>query len=53
MNLSGEDPSEPLFGGKTLATGGATLIIGAYEDEGVYNVSIWLEHQKCGRGRCY
>jgi len=54
LNLEREDPDEPLFGGKTVATGGITLIIGAYRDaDGLSKVSIRLEHQKCGRGRCY
>lgn len=55
MSLERRDPDEPLFGGRTVATGGITLIIGAYKDnaDGLYKVSIQLEHQKCGRGRCY
>jgi len=61
LTFEREDPDELradrreglVFGGKTLSTGGITLIIGAYEDEGVHRVSISLEHQKCGKGRCY
>jgi len=52
LNLEGADES-PIFGRKRLATGGITLIIGWYEEEGVHRVSIWLEHQPCGRGRCH
>jgi hypothetical protein len=57
MNLELDDPDDPLFGGKMVATGGITLIIGSYKDishgPGLYKVSVRLEHQKCGRGRCY
>ena len=52
LNLEGADES-PIFGRKRLTTGGATLIIGWYKDESGHRVSIWLEHQPCGRGRCY
>jgi hypothetical protein len=53
LNLGRHEPDKPLFGGKALSTGGATLIIGTYKADSAYKVSIRLEDQKCGRGRCY
>ena len=54
LNLEGNDES-PVFGRKRIATGGITLIIGWYKEKanGRYQVSISLEHQPCGRGRCF
>jgi hypothetical protein len=52
MNVTDEELGEPIFGAKTLATGGATLILGAYQAGNSYEVSIGLEHRPCSNERC-
>jgi hypothetical protein len=52
MSRKPEFPGTPIYGAKTLATGGATVAIGRYEDEGVHKVSIQLEHMPCPKERC-
>jgi hypothetical protein len=47
VNLHREYPSEPFFGGKRLAPGGATLIIGYYAKGRVFNLTIQLEQGAC------
>jgi hypothetical protein len=42
----------PALGAKSLRTGGATLTIGSYRENGVHKVSIALEHRACPQELC-
>ena len=47
-----EYPSDPYFGAKRLAVGGATLTIGHYQKVGSYRLSIKIEEGACPRALC-
>jgi hypothetical protein len=47
-----ETPDGLIFGTRKLATGPATLTVNAYDDEGLYKVSVWLEHIRCYPHQC-
>jgi hypothetical protein len=47
VNLDRQYATDPFWGSKTLATGEATLSIADFKSEGVWKVSIQLEHTPC------
>ena len=49
LTFDEDDPGDPIFGAKELATGDVRLVIGQYEEGEVVKISIRLEHGPCTR----